>query len=127
MAEEHWKGKDEMENETSSFEAFLKEPVDKIDVLPENIAVETVGKRVPRESLERTMRSAMENLVEDGIGDSNASKLANDTRTLLVFCQMIWNEKEEWKHNFREMADRYNKHLDKEIESLRGMLPRSRC
>lgn len=116
-----------MENETSSFEAFLKEPVDKIDVLPENIAVETVGKRVPRESLERTMRSAMENLVEAGCGDSNAGKLANDTRTLLVFCQMIWNEKEEWKHNFREMADRYNKHLDKEIESLRGMLPRSRC
>lgn len=111
-----------MENETSSFDAFLKEPIDKIDVLPANIAVETLGKQVPKESLERTMRSAMENLVEAGIGDSNASKLANDMRTLLVFCQMIWNEKEEWKHHFRQMADRYNKHLDKELSQYKRML-----
>ena len=50
------------------------------------------------------------------------SKFDGDVRRLLEVCCKLWREKETWREEYLAMADRYSKHLDKEIAAYNKLL-----
>ena len=50
----------------------------------------------------------------------------DDVKEIVDTCLKLWNEKEAWKQMYYELYDRYNKHLDDEIERYNKMLGRKR-
>ena len=52
----------------------------------------------------------------------NGCLLESDSMKLLGIVCKLWREKEYWKNMFYEMAERYNKHLDKELAEYKRIL-----
>jgi DNA polymerase III gamma/tau subunit len=45
-----------------------------------------------------------------------------NVQTLIEACAKLWEEKEDWRKMYHDMVDRYNKHLDQDIETYNKML-----
>ena len=56
--------------------------------------------------------------------DGKSEELDKKAQLLVAVAAKLWKEKDGWKQMYYELYDRYNKHLDKEIETLSKMLPR---
>ena len=43
----------------------------------------------------------------------------DDTKMIIRICCKLWSEKESWKEMYYKMYERYNKHLDNDIATLK--------
>ena len=82
------------------------------------------GKNVDFDELEKFLMDTIDELKERH-DNCNFGSLETKTQLLVAICAKLWKEKDGWKQMYYELYDRYNRHLDKEIESLEKMLPRS--
>ena len=82
------------------------------------------GKNVDFYELEKFLMDTIDELKERH-DNCNFGSLETKTQLLVAICAKLWKEKDGWKQMYYELYDRYNRHLDKEIESLEKMLPRS--
>ena len=82
------------------------------------------GKNVTFEELEKFLMDVIDELKERH-DNCNFGSLETKTQLLVDICSKLWKEKEDWRQMYYDLYKRYDKHLDKEIESLTKMLPRS--
>lgn len=82
-------------------------------------------KNVDFDELEKFLMDVIDELKERH-DNCNFGSLERKTQVLVAICAKLWKEKDGWKQMFYDLAERYNKHLDKEIETLSKMLPRTR-
>lgn len=82
------------------------------------------GKNVNFEELEKLLMDVIDELKERH-DNCNFGSLETKTQLLVAICAKLWKEKDGWKQMYYDLYKRYDKHLDKEIESLKKMLPRS--
>ena len=90
------------------------------------------------DNFDDTLKMMIENVLDSTSGNLDLEKfmlgvadkmkdgklLEEDVKTLLSACCKLWREKEGWKHMYYDMADRYSKHLDKEIAEYKRILGR---
>ena len=87
---------------------------DILKVMVENVLDSTSG-NIDRGKLETFMLRVVDKM-------KNGKPIENDVKTLLSACCKLWREKESWKQMYYDMVDRYNKHLDQDIETYNKML-----
>lgn len=81
------------------------------------------GKNVNSEELEKFLMEVIDEL-ESRFNDGKNEDIDVKTRLLVAICTKLWKEKEGWKQMYYDLYKRYDKHLDKELETLKGLLPR---
>lgn len=82
------------------------------------------GKNVNSEELEKFLMEVIDEL-ESRFNDGKNEDIDVKARLLVAICAKLWKEKEGWKQMYYDLYKRYDQHLDKEIESLKKLLPRS--
>ena len=87
---------------------------DTLKMMIENV-LDSTSRNIDRGKLETFMLRVVDKM-KDG------KPLENDVKTLLSVCCKLWREKEGWKQMYYDIADRYNKHLDNDIETYNRML-----
>ena len=88
------------------------------------VDIDDDGKNVDSEELEKFLMEVIDELKERH-DNSNYGSLEEKTKVLVSICAKLWKEKEGWKQMYYDLYKRYDKHLDKEIETLTKMLPRN--
>ena len=83
------------------------------------------SKNIDYEELNSLLMKTIDEL-ESRFNDGKNEDIDVKARLLVAICAKLWKEKDGWKQMYYELYDRYNKHLDKEMETLRKMLPRTR-
>ena len=78
------------------------------------------SKNIDRDKLERFLLGFVDKMKR------NNKPIDDDTKRIIGICCKLWQEKEGWKDMYYGLYERYNKHLDKEINELNKMLPRKR-
>ena len=82
------------------------------------------GKNVNFEELEKFLMDVIDEL-ESRFNDGKNEDIDVKTRLLVAICAKLWKEKDGWKQMYYDLYKRYDKHLDKEMETLKKLLPRS--
>ena len=83
------------------------------------------GKNLDFEELEKFLMDVIDEL-ESRFNDGKNEDIDVKTRLLVAICAKLWKEKDGWKQMYYDLYKRYDQHLDKEMETLRKMLPRTR-
>ncbi len=78
--------------------------MNRIEVLPKEIADVSAGKNMKRESVENIMRQTLNATIEVDM-DGSGGKLSDCAKILLVFCQILWNDREEIGEKFIELYE----------------------
>ncbi len=81
-------------------------------------------KNVNSEELEKFLMDVIDEL-ESRFNDGKNEDIDVKARLLVAICAKLWKEKEGWKQMYYDLYKRYDKNLDKELETLKKMLPRS--
>ena len=79
---------------------------------------------VDRDKLEKFLMSMIDKLEArvNYAPPGTVGVFEENVQTLIEVCAKLWEEKEKWHTKFHDMADRYNKHLDQDIETYNKML-----
>lgn len=98
--------------------AKLREAVGKI--------LHPVDGDVDRDKLEAFLLDMIDQLEVRANSSGEIGNFEGNVQTLIEACAKLWEEKEKWRTKFHDMADRYNKHLDQDIETYNKMLKHRR-
>ena len=81
-------------------------------------------KNVDFDELEKFLMDVIDELKERH-DNSNYGNLETKTQLLVEICAKLWKEKDGWKQMYYDLYKRYDRHLDKEMETLKKLMPRS--
>ena len=81
-------------------------------------------KNVEFDELEKFLMGIIDELKERH-DNCNFGTLETKTQLLVAICAKLWKEKEGWKQMYYDLYKRYDKHLDKELETLQRLLPKT--
>lgn len=101
-------------------EAKLKDAIHKV--------LHPVEGNVDRDKLEKFLMSMIDKL-EAGVNyapPGTVGVFEENVQTLIEVCAKLWEEKEDWRKMYYDMVDRYNKHLDRDIETYNKLLKHRR-
>lgn len=74
------------------------------------------------DKLEKFLMDMIDTLESRANDKGSVGAFEGNVQTLVGVCAKLWEEKERWYKKYNDMADRYNKHLDKDIETYNSML-----
>lgn len=84
------------------------------------------SKNIDYEELNSLLMKTIDEL-ESRFNDGKNEDIDVKARLLVAICAKLWTEKDGWKQMYYDLYKRYDQHLDKELETLKKMLPRSHC
>lgn len=77
---------------------------------------------IDRDKLEKFLLDMIDQLEVRANSSGKIGNFEGNVQTLIEACAKLWEEKEKWHTKFHDMADRYSKHLDEDIETYNKML-----
>lgn len=77
---------------------------------------------IDRDKLEKFLLDMIDQLEVRANSSGKIGNFEGNVQTLIEACAKLWEEKENWRTKFHDMADRYSKHLDEDIETYNKML-----
>jgi hypothetical protein len=77
---------------------------------------------INRDKLEKFLLDMIDQLEVRANSSGKIGNFEGNVQTLVEVCAKLWEEKEKWHKKYYDMADRYNRHLDDEIETYNRML-----
>ena len=77
---------------------------------------------IDRDKLEKFLLDMIDQLEVRANSSGKIGNFQGNVQTLIEACAKLWEEKEKWHTKFHDMADRYSKHLDEDIETYNKML-----
>ena len=76
----------------------------KIEILSGSLNSQIRGKHVKEEKLRKLLKSVMSDITVNDMG--GGSRLSNEAKSLVMACQMLWNELEDVKAELKEVLER---------------------